>query len=160
MNKLRINEIAGVYGLGFDLGYFRTKDLIRWADCMIGKYDNYNNAFVELSLSEKRHRLDIVGILKKIHGDKISAKSHDMIIALIARDFSNGLLDMSVVAKMLNRLGVFCGDRHWTDLLSNISTFEDTAVIKSQLKAFLGKYEKIANKWESHAQQPSGADGV
>ncbi len=147
MNEL--NEIAQIYDLGFNVGFFNVKELIQWADSMISKDEKNNEIFIQLSLSEKSHSLHISKLIRNIHRTDILSKIYDILIGLIANDYFKNNLNIEVTTQMLNKLCQYNEQSHWTDSFSNISSKEEMIIFKNDLEVFLNKYRKIGNYWSN-----------
>jgi hypothetical protein len=146
LSMITSTEIAGAYSIGFSIGYFDIQDIVNWADNQIKGSDNPSHSFIELSLCSGKHSLDILHTLKELYGNKIPPKSHEIVTALIARDYANGGIPEEQLAEYLDRLGYTLDEGHWPEMIKNAKDSKARETIRYRLIKFLKPYESLANE--------------
>ena len=141
-------EIAGAYSIGFSIGYFDIQDIVNWADNQIKGSENPSHSIIELSLCSGKHSLDILHTLKKLYGNQIPTKSHELVTGLIARDYANGGIPEEQLAEYLDRLGYTLAEGHWPEMIKNAKDSKARETIRYRLRKFLKPYESLANEWD------------
>ncbi len=150
--------VAAVAARGLSLGAVRREDVVRWADRRIAEIDVPPAWLVDLSLSQDRHRLDLIGDLNRL-GDGVDPVAVCRAIYALLPDVGGRSFDrVARVAKQVYRTTYECLGGDWsqpllsvTDNLADAFDFLRDGYLNSTEQAVAGAVERFAEEHRNGA---------
>jgi hypothetical protein len=113
---------ASVFALGLAHGFVRREDVIGWADRRITKTDSPPPEWlIDLSLSRDRHRLDLIGDLKRLAEGVDPAATCNATYALLPDEDGFSFDEAAALAARLYRITHDCLTGDWSNPLLHVT---------------------------------------
>lgn len=146
---------AEVYRLGLISGFFTKDEVIEWADEVIAKERQPEQAIIELSLGQSSNTSNFTVLLRVVSGQRDTATAFHTLMGLYAKRLRKDTLAGLAIARRLRQLSSAedlyeSGTLSWLEdiyILASNNVYGTTEEATKELQSFLEEYEPLADEF-------------